>query len=656
VSGQSVRTLVFDGSGKLYAGGRFTDAGGVGAADRVAMWDGNSWSALGTGMNERVYALAYDSANGKLYAGGRFTTAGGNPASYIAVWDGTNWSALGAGMNDYVWALAVDGSGNLYVGGEFDDLAGGPGSTYNSIAMWNGAWNALGTGMNNDVYALDIDGGGNLYAGGRFTTAGGNPANRVALWSGGSWSALGAGMNNRVRALALDSSGNLYVGGQFDDLSGGPGGTYNNIAMWNGAWNALGTGMNGTVWGLTFDNSGDLYAGGQFSTAGGNTANRVGVWDGGSWSTLGTGISSGTVYDLAINGKMNVYAGGTFNNAGGDPAADKIAGYGEAIPPQVTKIGAADGGNGILSEGENLYSGISKVTVTYTEDVIDGGGANAADFSGNYMLYSDGGDSVFSTVDCNGGVLAGESAVTVDSATYNSGALMATVDFNGGSPLANGSYRFHVCGTTSVEDLNNNVLAGDGINSGTDFVRSFSVGVDSESGGGSGLPATGFPKGREINIPTQHAEKAYADLGDLWLEIPSLGEAMSIVGVPAVGGEWDVSWLGGNAGYLEGTAFPTYPGNTGLTAHVWDNNNNLGPFALLKKLRFGDQVRIHAWGYIYTYAVRYNYLTTPGNMTPLRHEEYDWVTLLTCERYNSSNESYRYRRVVRAVLVDVSPE
>jgi hypothetical protein len=54
--------------------------------------------------------------------------------------------------------------------------------------------------------------------------------------------------------------------------------------------------------------------------------------------------------------------------------------------------------------------------------------------------------------------------------------------------------------------------------------------------------------------------------------------------------------------------------------------------------------------------VRYNYLTTPTNTTPLRHEEYDWVTLLTCERYSQTYDNYRFRRVVRAVLVDVRVE
>jgi hypothetical protein len=83
-----VYALALDGSGKLYAGGYFFTAGGV-IANGIAVWDGSSWSALGSGMGGTdypdVYALALD-GSGNLYAGGQFTTAGGKPSSYIARW------------------------------------------------------------------------------------------------------------------------------------------------------------------------------------------------------------------------------------------------------------------------------------------------------------------------------------------------------------------------------------------------------------------------------------------------------------------------------------------------------------------------------------------------------------------------------------------
>src|SRR5438552_1705515 len=66
------------------------------AADRIARWNGSSWTGLGSGMNDIVYALAVSGSD--LYAGGYFTNAGGSAANYIARWDGSSWSPLGSGM------------------------------------------------------------------------------------------------------------------------------------------------------------------------------------------------------------------------------------------------------------------------------------------------------------------------------------------------------------------------------------------------------------------------------------------------------------------------------------------------------------------------------------------------------------------------------
>ena len=132
---------------------------------------------------------------------------------------------------------------------------------------------------------------------------------------------------------------------------------------------------------------------------------------------------------------------------------------------------------------------------------------------------------------------------------------------------------------------------------------------------------------------------------------------MPIIGVPQSDGTWDVTWLGSNAGYLYGSAFPTWAGNTVLTGHVWDANNAPGPFANLKNLQYGDLVEIHAWGQVYTYEVRNSRLLWSSQVSSVfQHEEYDWVTLLTCEFYNPVTGDYLFRRAVQAVLVSVTPE
>jgi hypothetical protein len=160
--------------GTLYASGYFTNAGGI-SASNIAQWNGSSWSALGSGMNNEVYGLAVSGST--LYAAGFFTTAGGSNANYIAQWNGTNWSALGSGLDSPVNALAVSG-GTLYAAGYFSTAGG---SAANNIAQWKGSnWSALGSGMNSWVYALEVS-GSTLYVGGNFTTAGTNVSAYVAM-------------------------------------------------------------------------------------------------------------------------------------------------------------------------------------------------------------------------------------------------------------------------------------------------------------------------------------------------------------------------------------------------------------------------------------------------------------------------------------------
>jgi len=228
---------VYDDAGgaALYAGGASSVAGGK-AANRIARWNGSSWSALGSGVSSNpgsavaVHALTvYDDGGGAaLYVAGRFTIAGGVAALNIAKWDGSSWSPLGSGLGTGfgdVLALAVydDGGGAaLYAGGNFD-MAGGVAAI--GVARWDGSsWTPLGSGLGgqfdnaHSMTVYDDGGGAALYAGGNFVTAGGVAANHIAKWDGSSWSPLGGGMNNFVNALAAHDDGSgaaLFAGGAF---------------------------------------------------------------------------------------------------------------------------------------------------------------------------------------------------------------------------------------------------------------------------------------------------------------------------------------------------------------------------------------------------------------------------------------------------------
>src|SRR5690606_16158882 len=101
------------------------------------------------------------------------------------------------------------------------------------------------------------------------------------------------------------------------------------------------------------------------------------------------------------------------------------------------------------------------------------------------------------------------------------------------------------------------------------------------------------------------------------------------------------------AGYLHGTTFPTWQGNSVLTAHVWNADNTPGPFHGLKDLQHGERFTVQAYGYTYTYEVRSNRLVAEGNLNLLKSSEHSQITLITCESFNPDSGEYRYRRAVQ---------
>lgn len=179
---------------------------------------------------------------------------------------------------------------------------------------------------------------------------------------------------------------------------------------------------------------------------------------------------------------------------------------------------------------------------------------------------------------------------------------------------------------------------------------SSSVSGDGEEDLPASLPDTGFAPNRVTLIPEQPADLAYRET-DVWLEIPRLGLKLPIVGIPIAEDEWNLTWLWGEAGWLEGTAFPSWNGNSVLTGHVTLPNGQQGPFAELGKLRWGDKIIVHAFGTAYTYEVRTNRIVKPFSIGVLQHEENPWLTLLTCKDYNEASDTYSNRVVVRAVLL-----
>ncbi len=341
-----------------------------------------------------------------------------------------------------------------------------------------------------------------------------------------------------------------------------------------------------------------------------------------------------------------------------------------------------DTGDGSLSENEQVANtlNINQLVVNFNKDVYDVPASTTdpdeVDNPANYILVRSA-TGVFNTLSCAAGVVAPDIINPVTAVTYSdgggSGPFVATVTLS--TPLTtDGYYRLFVCGTTSIVQANNTALAlaGNGIANGTDFIRNFQLITPAVGGGGGGagvrddaklavaaLPATGFAPGRITALPVQPDELAYSDLGDLWIEIPSLGIKTSIIGVPQTAeGEWDVTWLANNVGWLNGTAFPTWEGNSVVTAHVTNADGVDGPFANLKKLKYGDQIIIHLYGQKYIFEVRNSRLSRPFT-TGFAFEDLEdasYLTLITCQTYLPKSDTYMHRRVIRAVLISVENE
>lgn len=369
--GQRVDSMNTD-SGSLIVGGLFdgvNQASGVTPDDdRIAIYDGRTWSTLGPGQGDMVGGAssinALEYANGKIYAAGTFQDAGPTNADFLAVWDtnnpGAGWQAPCGGPTAFtgnVASLLIVGN-TLYIGGPYDNAGGNSvADSITSCDLTTGALTAI-TDTDEDVggsvASIVQAPNGNIYMGGQFINVDGiAAADYVVQYNGGtSWSALGgtAAIDTiNVDSLATDASSNLYVG--TDDLNIAGIAQADHIAKWDGAnWSALGSNTATTdgylpaagadVQAIAVNGS-DVYAFGNFNNADGNpVADRIARFNttSGTWFTVG---HNGTNTDgpIACNicgaiaifhGKLHV--GGNFVNAGGDPLADSIACFPGATP------------------------------------------------------------------------------------------------------------------------------------------------------------------------------------------------------------------------------------------------------------------------------------------------------------------------------------
>lgn len=312
----------------LYVGGGFHTSGND-TLNNCGYWNDTTFHHMGMndwGTNDSVHCLTQ--FNNHLYAGGSFTQAGGILANYIARWDGNGWQPVGNGFNSPVYTLTVYNN-QLYAGGAFTSSGS---TTTNHIAYWNGSqWMQVAGGLNDAVKTMCV-GNSSLYIGGDFTNAGALTVNRICMWDGSNFSTLGTGFTTtssghscRVHSLCI-YNGHLYVGGTFEHVNNTD---MHNIAMWNGSsWVAIGDiegsshGENAVNAFCVYDNH--LYVGGNFGSCDGHSSSNIGCWNGNQWTTIGTGMNA-EVQSLAVH-KNKLYLGGSFTLADGTTVSN-IAQY-----------------------------------------------------------------------------------------------------------------------------------------------------------------------------------------------------------------------------------------------------------------------------------------------------------------------------------------
>lgn len=370
-----------------------------------------------------------------------------------------------------------------------------------------------------------------------------------------------------------------------------------------------------------------------------------------------TVVGSGTTYTVSVTGMADgetvaasVDAGAAQDGAGNDSEAststDASVTYDETCPT----VSSSSPAIGATIESTNT------LTVDFSTDMQHGNVPNTddADNVANYILVEEGDVVGIQTTTCALGAHDDDTEITILSAVYSnnggSGPYRATLNVES---LEDGSYQLLACGSTTLYDL-----AGNPLNGGTDSAITFTVAAAAKQTEVQPevLPQTGFTPGVVTELPMQDLSEMYQQFNFVSLEIPSLEVEAPIVGVPVSQDGWGLTWLGDQAGWLHGTAFPSWAGNSAITAHVVDANGEPGLFKNLSKLKWGDEVIVHVYGQAYTYAVRSveKYVQPDDTSSVFQHEDYPWLTLITCRGYHEESDSYHWRVVIRAVQIKIN--
>jgi len=203
-----ITSVVIDRDGIVYIGGTFLNWQTDGDQDRVAQFDGTTWTELVAGgiTNGQVNVMELGLDGKTIYIGGTFTT----PQTRICYYSGGALHAMASGSAGTVYAILASRSGHVYIGGDISP---------EYVARWDGnTWLTVGGGVNNVVYMIEERYDGLIIMAGSFTTTStGSTDSRTvkhyAYWNGSSWAHVDVSLPDTPAAKGACFVGDdLYIG------------------------------------------------------------------------------------------------------------------------------------------------------------------------------------------------------------------------------------------------------------------------------------------------------------------------------------------------------------------------------------------------------------------------------------------------------------
>lgn len=458
-TGSTVYVIAVQPDGKILVGGTFTTYDSH-AGSRIIRLETNgavdTTFNSGTGFNNDVNCIVFDSLNSKIIIGGNFTYYKGNPQNRIVMVDlnGTIDAGflIGNGFNNRVNSIALS-NGQIIAAGNFTQYNG---NSKNRIIRLNtnGSFDnsfVSGTGFNNTVNKIIIDASGNIIAGGIFVTYDGVTQNRVCrlLTNGNidvSFHSL-EGADDGVNALAIQNDGRIVCGGLFDNyndtyrsgicrlnVNGGLDNTLNLVFGFTGAYIVSSMNLNA----LAIQPDGKILAGGEFERYNGSLYYHLIRID--AFGNIDTSFHPGltnsatSVNSIALDTINNkIYIGGNFSSYDGvsrnriarlnwDGSLDLTFNTGTGFNSTVNEILIQSDNKIVVGGWFTSYDGIIRNQIARLES------------TGTLDLNFNVGTGFNSTVHCLAQQQSGKILVGGDFTSYNgiSTGRLARLETNGG--------------------------------------------------------------------------------------------------------------------------------------------------------------------------------------------------------------------------------